>query len=66
MLKIEKAKREKIGEDGFVDLGQVVVREVNCVQFEQLRKSSLRDVDDGVVAHVQNNYSGLVIHRNLK
>jgi hypothetical protein len=52
VLEEEKAKREEIGEHGFVDLGQVVEGEVDGVQLVQLGKRTLRNVDDGVVAHV--------------
>ena len=66
MLEVEEPKREEVGEDGLVDLGQVVVREVDGVELVQLRKRPLRDVDDRVVAHVQHDDARLVVHRDLK
>ena len=66
MLEVEEPKREQVGEDGLVNLGQVVVREVDGVKLVQLRERPLRDVDDGVVAHVQHHDARLVVHRNLQ
>jgi len=66
VLEVEEPEREEVGEDGLVYLGQVVEGEVDGVELVQLREGPLRDVDDGVVAHIQHHDASLVIHGNLE
>ncbi len=65
VLEVEVAQRQEVGEDRLVDFGQVVVGEVDGVQLVQLGKGPFRNVDDRIVADVQNNDAGLECHRDL-
>ncbi len=66
VLKVEMPQGQEIGKDGTIYFRQVVVREVDGVELVQLREGSLRDVHDGVVAHVQDYDPCLVVHWNLE